>query len=233
MSQGGATGGNAYTGAANALTSAGGAAQNAINMYGNVPTAASGMATYQNPYTSDVINNSIADIGRANLTQLEQNKASAAASGAFGGSRHGLVDAATNEASQRLVGDMSANLRNTGFMNSANLANQDIANRLNGASGMLSGAGVLGNLGSSGFNMANTIGNQQWQQGLTQQLMEQQKLSDAMGMFSGYTGSPTNYLSMINSVLGNSPLKNNNSQTTQTTPGVFNYLSALSGFAAL
>ena len=225
MSAGGQTGGNAYTQAANAMTGAGTAAQGAIGAFGNVPTVAAGMGTYQNPFTQQVVNRATADIGRTTAMQQEANKAAAARAGAFGGSRQGLVEAETNAASQRAIGDLSANLNLQGFNTAAQLAQGDINNRFTGASGMLSGAGTLGNLGASGFNMGNTLQQQQAQMGLLQQQMRQQQLNDAMQQFYGYANSPLAYLNTMGGALGGSPLANNQTTTSQYRPGVGDYLS--------
>ena len=233
MSAGGQTGGNAYTQAANAMTGAGTAAQGAIGAFGNVPTVAAGMGTYQNPYTQQVVNRATADIGRTTAMQQEANKAAAARAGAFGGSRQGLVEAETNAASQRAIGDLSANLNLQGFNTAAQLAQGDINNRFTGASGMLSGAGTLGNLGTAGFNMGNTLQQQQAQMGLLQQQMRQQQLNDAMQQFYGYANSPLAYLNTMGSALGGSPLANQSTATSSYKPGVLDYLSFGSGLMAL
>lgn len=233
MSAGGQTGGNVYNQAANAMTGAGTAAQGAINAFGNVPPVAAGMGAYQNPFTQQVVDRATADIGRTTAMQQEANKAAAARAGAFGGSRQGLVEAETNAASQRAIGDLSANLNLQGFNTAAQLAQGDIANRFTGASGMLSGAGTLGNLGTAGFNMGNTLQQQQAQQGLIQQQMRQQQLNDAMQQFYGYANSPLNYLNTMNSAVSGSPLANNQTRTSQYRPGVLDYLSFGSGLMAL
>lgn len=233
MSAGGQTGGNAYSQAANALTGAGTAAQGAINTFGNVPTVAAGMATYQNPYTQQVVDRSIADIGRTTAMQQEANKAAAARAGAFGGSRQGLVEAETNAAAQRAIGDLSSNLNMQGFNTAAQLAQGDIANQFTGASGMLSGAGTLGNLGTAGFNMGNTLQQQQFQQGLMQQQMQQQLLNDAMQQFYGYANSPLNYLNTMGGALSGSPLANNTTNTSSYQPGLFDFLSLGAGMMSI
>jgi hypothetical protein len=231
--QGQGTAPNAYQQAANFLASGGTAAQNAINMFGNVPTVAAGMATYQNPFTQQVTDRAIADVGRTTAMQQEANKAAAARAGAFGGSRQGLVEAETNAASQRAIGDLSANLGMQGFNTAAQLAQGDIANQFTGASGMLSGAGTLQNLGTGGFNMANTLQQQQFQQGLMQQQMQQQLLNDAMGQFYGYANSPLNYAQLMQNTIGGSPLANNQTRTSQYQPGISDILGFGTGLASI
>lgn len=234
MSAGGANT-NAYAGAANALTGAGNAATGAINAYSNIPSIASGISTYMNPYTNEVIGNATNDVNRLTQMQQQQNAANAARSGAFGGSRHGLVEATTNSEAQRNLADMSGNLRMQGFNTAANLAGQDINNRFTGAGGMLAGAGTLNNLGASAFNMGNTLESNQWDRGMQQQQMEQQRLNDARQMFLGYTNSPANYLQMLTGALAGSPLSNNGTATTssQNNPGIMDFLSLGAGLLAL
>lgn len=232
MSGGGANT-NAYAGAANALTGAGNAATGAVNAFSNVPTIASGISTYMNPYTNEVIDRSMSDMSRLTQQQQQQNAANAARAGAFGGSRHGLVEATTNSEAQRNMGDLAANLRMGGFNTAANLANQDIGNRFTGASGMLSGAGTLGNVGTSAFNMGNTLETNQWNRGMQQQQMEQQRLNDAAAMFANFTGSPNDYLQMLTSALSGSPLSGNTSSTSRYKPGVLDYASLGAGLLGL
>jgi hypothetical protein len=232
MSAGGANT-NAYAGAANALTGAGNAANSAINAYSNIPSIASGISTYMNPYTNEVIGNATNDVNRLTQMQQQQNAANAARAGAFGGSRHGLVEATTNSEAQRNLADMSGNLRMQGFNNAANFSNPDIGNRFAGAGGMLSGAGMLNNLGTSAFNMGNTLETNQYNRGMDQQQMEQQRLNDARQMFLNYTNSPANYLQMLTGSLSGSPLANNTSNTSQYKPGVLDFLSLGTGLMAL
>jgi hypothetical protein len=91
---------------------------------------ASGMSNYQNPYESQVIGNTTADMQKANQVQQEQIRAQAAAAGAFGGGRHGLVEATSNNDNLKSIGDMSAQMRAQGFNTAAQLSGQDIANQM-------------------------------------------------------------------------------------------------------
>jgi len=98
---------------------------------------------------------------------------------------------------------------------------------------MLSGAGTLQNLGTGGFNMANTLQQQQAAQGLLQQQMQQQLLSDAMGQFYGFANSPLNYVNLMNQSLAGSPLANQQTGASQYKPGILDFLSLGAGIAAL
>ena len=82
-----------------------------------------------NPYTTEVVDQSMADIERNRLMQANQAAAQAQAAGAFGGSRGALMEAeiARNalDQSARTAGD----LRRQGFTTAAQLAQQDVARR--------------------------------------------------------------------------------------------------------
>ena len=85
---------------------------------------------YMNQYTSSVVDSTLADIERARKMQQNQTAASAVSAGAFGGDRHGLREAATNEAALREVARTTGQLRRQGFDTGTQLASTDIANRL-------------------------------------------------------------------------------------------------------
>ncbi len=121
--------------------------------------------------------------------------------------------AATNQANQ---------FGATQGMNAA-LANQQMG--LAGAQNQLNAASQLGNLSNTGFNMGNTLQQQQWQQGVFQQQMQQQLLNDAMQQFYGYANSPLNYMNMMQGAISGSPLANNQTRTSQYQPGLGDYLS--------
>jgi hypothetical protein len=126
---------------------------------------------------------------------------------------------------QAAMANQAANARAAEFAQATGLQAQGMNQQagLQGAQVRLSGAGTLGNLGSTQFNMANTLQQQQAQQGLIQQQMRQQQLNDAQQQFYGYANSPLNYLNTMNSTLAGSPL--NNASTTQYKPGALDYLS--------
>lgn len=94
----------------------------------NLPNISDRMGDYYNPYTNEVINQAQQDIGRQLQTQLGNVGADASSAGAFGGSRHGLVEAETNRAALDTIGRTSADLRNQMFDTAARLASQDIGN---------------------------------------------------------------------------------------------------------
>jgi hypothetical protein len=88
-------------------------------------TAAQGAATYKDLYNSNVIDPVLKDLFRAKQMTDTQNAAAATQAGAFGGSRHGVVDAETNRAFADEAAKTAANLQQSGFNTIAGLAQSD------------------------------------------------------------------------------------------------------------
>lgn len=88
--------------------------------------ANTGRSQYMNPYIDEVVNKSLSDIDRSRQMQLNDNAAAASHAGAFGGSRHGIVDSQTNEAAQRQSGLLGSQLRAQGFDTASGLMASDI-----------------------------------------------------------------------------------------------------------
>lgn len=91
--------------------------------------AGTDLSQYTNPYENMVVQSALNDNDRARQMAIQQGQAQATASGAFGGSRHGVADSLTNQDYLRNAGTMASNLRSQGFQNAQGLAQQDIGNR--------------------------------------------------------------------------------------------------------
>jgi hypothetical protein len=99
----------------------------------NPATIASGMGTYTNPWTQQVVNNTSRDIRRQ--TQMGINDLGKTAFGqhAFGGSRLGVAEGTAVGEGSRALGDITGKLRSEGFNTAATLAGNDINNRMSAA----------------------------------------------------------------------------------------------------
>lgn len=84
---------------------------------------------FMNPYTGEVIDQSLADIERARLQQANQAAAQATAAGAFGGSRGALMEAEIARNALDQSASTAANLRNQGFQFASQMGQQDVARR--------------------------------------------------------------------------------------------------------
>jgi hypothetical protein len=76
---------------------------------------------YMNPYENTVVQNALADIERQRQGQISAEGARATAARAFGGSRQGVTRSLVDEAALRNAGNLSAQLRHTGFAQAQNL----------------------------------------------------------------------------------------------------------------
>ena len=234
-----ASGGNVFQQSAQGLTGAMGGAQAAMGYQPQnitAQTAAGGIGTYMNPYTQQVIDASMADLERQRLMQQNQLGAQASAARAFGGSRQGIAEAETNRGFAQQGGQLAAQLRQQGFNTALGASQQDVANQmqaaqanqqagLSGANLRMAGAGQLGNLAQQGFNMGQSIQQQQFQQGQAQQLINQALIDAARSQYSGFTGAPAASLSLPLAALGIADM-GQQTQTDRTRPGLLNYLSA-------
>ena len=88
---------------------------------------------YLNPYTTNVIDASMRDLGNAQAASLNQQGAQASAAGAFGGSRHGIADSATRLGYSQQAGDMANKMNLANYNNAMGLAQGDVSAQNAGA----------------------------------------------------------------------------------------------------
>ena len=171
---------------------------------------------FQNPYTQQVTDQTMMDLERQRQMASNATGAAASAAGAFGGSRHGVADALTNQGFANTAAQTYANLNNQGFQNS-------VQNMFGAQNQALSGAQNLSNIANLGFGMGQQLQNQQYQYGAQQQAMQQALIDAAKGQFASFTGSPQASLATQLGAIGGVPY--GQSQSTSQTPGLFNLLS--------
>jgi len=189
-------------------------------------TAYGGIGNYVNPHESTVINNAMMDMDRARQLTLNQNGQGAIASGQYGGSRQGVLDANANDGFLRSLGNMAGQLRHQGFTTAAGFADSDAgraqqASMFNAdaqnqaaqaaAQRQLSAAGLMGQLGQASgqearanMGMLGDIGGMQ--QGLAQQ----------------QAGAPLSVLQALSGTYGQLPwnmVTGQNSTATGTSTG--------------
>ena len=263
---------NVYDQSAQGLTGAfnqvyGGLANNALNApntqvdpsFVNQPgSIQGGIEGYMNPYTDQVIGNTMQDMDRMRQMQLVGIEGNAAQAGAFGGSRQGLVESELNRNFMQQTGDMSARMRNLAYGQAANLSGQDISNMM--TSGFanqnaanqgdqfnallqnqqfgdayqrnLQGAGALGDLSQQAFGFGSDITQQQAQAGLMSQALNQSVLDQGSSLYGGYAQSPEQTFQLRLSALGQNPLNQTGTTTVTKQPGMFDYLQMGAGLAS-
>ncbi len=208
------TGGNVYSQAATGLQSG---LNTAMGVAGYSPA---NVGAYMSPFISSVVNPAMADLDRARQMSMNQLGAQASQAGAFGGSRHGVAEAQTNDAFMEQAGQLSANLYNQGFSQAQQAMNADMQTKL-------AAAGMMGNLSNLGFGMGQAVTGQQAMMGAQQQAMMQALIDAAKGQFNAYTGSPMSSVAgPLGAVAG---VPSGQTQTTMQQPGLFNFMSLLLG----
>jgi hypothetical protein len=203
--------------------------------------AGADLSAYTNPYENQVVSQGLQDLDRARMMQANQLDQQAGAAGAFGGSRQALMQSELGRNYLDRSGAMAGGLRQAGFQNAQQMAQQDIQNRMQAdmanQSGQMSnqqaglaGAGLrlgasnqLSDLSNLGFGMGQSINDRMMQQGNMQQLMQQQLMNNAQNQFQGYTGAGAAGLGYMGSALGTAPQESTTTQSKQ--PGLFDYLT--------
>lgn len=215
------------------------------------------LSPYLNPYTSDVINNSITQNERARQIAQTSDSQQATAAGAFGGSRSGVLAAGTNEAydrndqtniaalnqanyaqAQAAAGTDAATTNQVGEFNSGqNLSaqNTSIANKLASNTQQLNAAGQLSGLNTTALGNAATQGGILASVGDAQQSQAQTALTNAYNAYTQGQQLTVEQQQLLNSALGLIPNQQtvNSSGTgnssTQSTPGLGGILSGFGG----
>ena len=119
------------------------------------------LSAYQNPYTEQVIDNTIGDLDRARKLQLQSDQDAAIGQGAFGGSRSAIIESETNKRFADAVGDISERLRSNSFDRATNLASMDMGRDMQNRSFQ---ANLFGNQLADQYRtlgLLSGIGNQQ------------------------------------------------------------------------
>ena len=196
--------------------------------------AGSNIAQYQNPYTEQVIQATEADILRGAQMGLNTLGAQAQAARAFGGSRQGVAEAELGRNVLQQLAQSSAGLRQAGFTQAQQAAQQDIQNRLaqeglglQGSSQRLGAASQLANVANLGFGMGQTVQQNLAQQGALQQGLQQALIDAAKQQYAGYTGAPAASIGYVTSALGATPVPQ--TTTTSKQPGLFDWLTLALG----
>jgi len=147
--------------------------------------ASTALSPYVNPYESQVVGQTLSDIERARQMQQNVLGAQATQARAFGGSRAGVAQAETNRAFAEQAARTAGQLRQAGFTQAQQAAQQDIASRMQ-ASLANQQAALQAGTTTSGLRQAINLANQQAQQQARQfgaaQGMTAQQLNQSAGM---------------------------------------------------
>jgi hypothetical protein len=215
--------------------------------------SATDLAPYMNPYTNDVIDQTITQQQHARDQQGVADNATATAAHAFGGTRQAVQRALTSEGYDRNTGNLIAGLNQANYSQAQQAALQDIGNRFNAdqfnATGAynasvanvandLSGANLRLNAGNSLANLSDA----QLRDALTragviegvgaeQQALQQAQDDAAYQEFLRQLSYPYETQNLLNSSLGMYPVQATTTNTTTKSPGAMGILGGILGGA--
>lgn len=202
------------------------------------------LSGYMDPYLSAVMDSSMNDLEKARRRTISQGEAGVHSS-AFGGSRHGVSDALTNEAYLDQVASTSAGLRSNAFNNAQALAMGDAqgaydASKTNAGlaeqyrQGILNSAGLMGSLGTSMGNNAISEAQMMTLLGTNARAVDQAGLDAQYQEFLRAQEDPYRRAQVQMGLLGSTPIITDSSSTsTQSqTPGVAGVLGTGLGLAS-
>jgi len=157
--------------------------------------------SFMSPYTQEVIDASMRDIGRQRDIALNQLGTAASQAGAFGGSRQGIAEAETQRAFAETAADTAARLREAGYTQAAGMAQADLAQRMAAAQGGIgaAGAGLQQQVAGLGAQMAageaeRVLGQQALDALYEQYMLQQQYPLTQFGVLTGAAGAvPSGY----------------------------------------
>lgn len=208
-----------------------GAGANYMNMATNPAAIQAFMSPYQQNVTDWQKQQAISDYGR----QLPGLGAGASQAGAFGGTRHALVE---SEA-QRNLQNQLAGIQATGSQNAFNAAQQaqqfGAGLGLQGYGQALQGAQTLGQLGQQQYQQQMGINAAQQQAGAQQQAMNQQQLTNQYQDWLNRQNYPYQQLAFMSDILHGTPTGGvTTQQQYQAAPSMFSQIAGLGlGLGAL
>jgi hypothetical protein len=195
--------------------------------YAQQATSPGAMQAYMSPYTDLALNPQLREASRRSAMEGQQQAAQAARSGAFGGSRQGLVEAER----QRNLGQLQSDIYGRGMQTAFEQARQaqqfgaDLG--LRGAGMGLQAAGQLGQLGQTQFGQQEAAMRAQAGAGAQQQQQSQRALDQAYQDFLSQRGHPQQQLAFMSDILRGVPLSQSTQQVYSAPPSMFSQAAGL------
>ena len=178
------------------------------------------IGAYQNPYTQQVIDTTLADLDRSRQMAIGRDQDRAIGAGAFGGSRSGVLEAETNRAFADQAARTAAGLRQGGFDRATSLAGQDISREIGNRAFQ---AGLFGNqLADQYTNLGLMTGI-----GAQQQALQKAGLDQAYNQFLDARGYGGQQIGLLSSALGLMPQQTSTTQTGRKETGAGDILGSI------
>jgi hypothetical protein len=147
---------------------------------------------YMNPYTQNVIDSTMGDLDMARQNALNNTGVAASRGGAFGGDRHGIMEAQNNNDYMQNVARSSAQLRNQGFQNAQSAAMGDVSAQNQALSSNAAMAQQAGLSNQAAQNARDQFVGQTANQNAMQTALANQSASNAAGAFNAQLAQANN-----------------------------------------
>ena len=178
------------------------------------------IGAYQNPYTQQVIDTTLADLDRSRQMAVSRDQDRAIGSGAFGGSRSGILEAETNRAFADQAARTAAGLRQGGFDRATSLAGQDIGREIGNRAFQ---SGLFGNQLADQYSNLGLLANI----GRQQQGLQQAGLDQAYNQFLDARGYGPQQIGLLSSALGLMPQQTSTVRTGRKETGAGDILGSI------
>jgi len=122
------------------------------------PFTGESIQQFMNPYESEVVQRSLADVGGALDIQRIKDRQAATAAKAFGGSRQGVQESLTNAAALKQAADTAAQLRASGYGQAAQLAQYAKGANISGGQAVMGLGGARQQLEQAQMDAMRNIG---------------------------------------------------------------------------
>lgn len=166
------------------------------------------IGAYQNPYTQQVVDTTLADLDRSRQMAVSRDQDRAIGAGAFGGSRSGVLEAETNRAFADQAARTAAGLRQGGFDRATSLAGQDINREVNNR---MFQSGLFGSQLADQYKNLGLLANM----GRQQQGLQQAGLDQGYAQFMDARNYPMQQFGFLTGGAGLFPQTRNSQTTTQ------------------
>ncbi len=176
------------------------------------------MNMFMNPYRNMVLDNALGRLRDEQAQGLNMVRGQAHQASAYGGARHGLVEAELMDRYNRNAGELATSILSQGFDTTAGLGLTSVGQQI-GANQARVGAAPVG------FSLGESALQGQLQSGNMQQMMLQRILDTAGGNADAFRAGPQEQLRTAVMGTHNNPLAMRSQTTQQYNPGMFDYLS--------
>jgi hypothetical protein len=201
-------------------------------MVSATPLTGVDLSGYMNPYTQQVVDSTLADLGRQQQIQDVNDASAATRAGAFGGSRSAVLQSLDDANFARTAASTAAGLRQADFTQAQGAAQNDLSRQLaasqsNQAAGLqsaglnLNAAGSLANMGGQQLGQALQRAGALSTAGDAQQQNQQAQLDAAYQQWLMAQQRPLQMQELLNNTVGLIPRTGTTNTTGSTNSSSF------------